>query len=121
MQTEMFQEPPRQRVRLVEAEPRAVVPEVTDLTGIRVFPAEVVSLGYPDGLKSQWYDAEEQMPWQDGFYEIGFGEGPQTAWYCADHRTFYLPDGRLLIQGSQRFVWRGALELLGRRRRKLLD
>lgn len=119
MQTEMF-DPPRQRVRLVEEGPREVVAEVTDLTGIRVFPAEVVDLtGHPASLLTEWFDAEQSVPTTQGFYQVGFGEGPRTAWF--DGRAFFMAGGKACVPGMQRFVWRGALEILGRRRRTLLD
>ena len=107
---------PRRRAVLVEDRPV----EGPATHPIAVIPAAILDARFPEGLKTQWYDPEEQLPWVSGFYEVqtsGFGFN-RMAWYEKSEQQFYASTGEVI--NAEVSVWRGCVEALGRRRRVLL-
>jgi len=92
---------------------------------IQVFPGKIIDARYIDGLKTEWFDPRTHLPKQSGFYEIAMGFN-QMAWYEAPEQAFYTCSGTRYDQAdtvgvAPAFVWRGAVEALGRQRRTILD
>lgn len=94
---------------------------------IAVVPAAILDARFPEGLKTQWFDPEEQLPWVSGFYEISDHSAPagaeyhRMAWYQKDEQTFYRLTGEPVSrQEHEHMLWRGCVQALGLRRRALL-
>lgn len=119
---------PRRRVALVDHRQEEMALKAIETTGdgpIRIVPALILDGRMPEGFKSDWIMGAEELPPVSGFYEVrpvdhadaGFAL-IQKSWWDAPTQAFYAFSGGTFA--AHALAWRGVVESVGRRRRRLL-
>lgn len=119
---------PRRRVALVDHRQEEMALKAIETTGngpIQIVPALILDGRMPEGLLSGWILGAEERPQVSGFYEVrpvnhddaGFAL-IQKSWWDAPTQAFYAFSGGTFDIPS--LAWRGVVESVGRRRRRLL-